>query len=102
MLLTLEQAVLRLQQSRLLALRPRALRLLRLQLLHPLLQMIDASLTLYALARKHLALSFLHDPLSLLDVLVALFLARQTLAQYGRCVGARWCGNLGLRPLRHG
>ena len=93
-LLTLDQAVLRLQQSLLLALRPRALRLLRLQLLHALLQVIDAGLTLHSLARKRLALTLLHDLLSLLNILLtllrALFLSRLPLADSRRCVGARW------------
>ena len=101
-LLALEQAVLRLQQSLLLALRPRALWILRLQLLHMLLQAIDAGLTLPGLARKRLALSFLYDLLPLLDVLLTLLLSRQPLAQGGRRVGARGCGDMGLRSLRHG
>ncbi|MFG3595078.1 hypothetical protein [Bradyrhizobium sp. RDI18] len=49
-LLALEQAVLSLQQSLLLALRPETFRLLRLQLLDALLQAIDAALPLRALA----------------------------------------------------
>ena len=71
-LLTLEQAVLRLQRPLLLALRAHAFWLLRLQLLHALLQAIDAVLTLRRLARKHLALPLLNNLLSLLDVLLTL------------------------------
>jgi len=81
----------------LLALRPLALRLLRLQLLHALLHAIDAVLALHALARKHLALPLLHNLLSLLDVLLTLLrtlfdprLSRRPRAQGWRCARARW------------
>ena len=91
-LLAFEQAVLRLQQSFLPMLRPRTFRFLRLQLLHVLLQAIDAGLTLPGLARKRLALAFLHELLSLLDdllaLLCALFPSRLPLAQSERGVGA--------------
>ena len=53
-LLALKQAALRLQQPLLLPLRPCAFRLLRLQLLHALLQAVDAALAFRRLARKHL------------------------------------------------
>src|SRR5262245_64254713 len=45
-LLALQQAVLRLQRALLRALRPQAVRLLRLQFLHLLLQAIDAALAI--------------------------------------------------------
>jgi hypothetical protein len=76
------------------ALRPATFRLLRLQLLHALLQAIDAGLSLCALARQHATLPLLHDLLSLLDVLLTLlrtrfdlFLSRRSRAHIGRC---RW------------
>jgi hypothetical protein len=75
-LLALQQAVLRLQLSFLRALRAAAFRLLRLQLLHPLLQAIDATLTLRALARQRVTLPLLHHLLSLLDALLALLRTR--------------------------
>ncbi|WP_246563739.1 hypothetical protein [Bradyrhizobium liaoningense] len=56
----------------LLALRPRAFHLLRLQLLHALLETIDTGLALRRLARQHLALPLLHHLLALVDVLLAL------------------------------
>ncbi|MCP3372106.1 hypothetical protein [Bradyrhizobium cajani] len=56
----------------LLALRPRAFHLLRLQLLHALLEAIDAGLALRRLARQHLALPLLHHLLALVDALLAL------------------------------
>ena len=106
-LLALEQAVLCLQQPLLRALRPAAFRLLRLQLLHPLLQTIDAVLPLSALARQHVTLPLLHHLLSLLDALLTLlrtrfdlFLSRQSRAHSGRC--ARWCGDARLGMSRHG
>jgi hypothetical protein len=71
-LLTLELPLFCLQQPLLRALRPRALRLLRLQLLHALLQPIDALLALHALARRHVALPVLRGLLQLLDALLAL------------------------------
>jgi hypothetical protein len=74
--LALEQTVLRPQQPLLRVLCPHAFRLLRLQLLHTLLQAVDAVLPLGVLARKHLALPFLHDLLSLLDTLLTLLRAR--------------------------
>jgi hypothetical protein len=64
-LLALELAVLCLEQPLLRALCPQAFRLLRLQLLHALLQAIDAALALCALARKHLTLPLLHYSLPL-------------------------------------
>ncbi|WP_236843182.1 hypothetical protein [Bradyrhizobium icense] len=98
-LLALEQAVLILQQSLLLALRPATFRLLRLQLLHTLLQAIDAALPLRALARQHVTLSLLHGLPPLLDTLLALlhtlfallrtrfdlFVSRRARADNGRC-----------------
>ena len=90
-LLAFEQAVLRLQHPPLCTLRPRAFRLLRLQLLHALLQAIDAGLAVRGLARQHLALPLLIHQLTLLDLLLMLLRApidllpsRQPLA-YGRC-----------------
>ncbi|WP_456686201.1 hypothetical protein [Bradyrhizobium sp. P5_C11_2] len=92
-LLALQQAVLRLKHPLLLALRPRAFRLLRLQLLHALLQAIDPGLALRGLARQHLALPLLHHLLALLDLLLMLLRAlvdllpsRQPLAHGRRCV----------------
>jgi hypothetical protein len=75
-LLALEQAALSLQRPLLRALRPQAFRLLRLQLLHALLQAIDAGLPLCALARQHVALPLLHDVLSPLDTLLMLLRTR--------------------------
>jgi hypothetical protein len=77
----LQQAVLRLEHPLLLALRPRAFRLLRLQLLHALLQAIDAGLALRGLARQHLALPLLDLLLALLDTLLALKQAALRLQQ---------------------
>ena len=51
---------------------PRALRMLRLQLLHALLQPIDAILALHTPARKHIALPILRGLLGLLALLSAL------------------------------
>jgi len=89
-LFALEQAVLGLQQPLLRAFRPPAFRLLRLQLLHALLQAIDAGLPICALARQHVALPLLHDVLSLLDTLLTLlrtrfdlFLSRRPRARVG-------------------
>ncbi|WP_334536399.1 hypothetical protein [Bradyrhizobium sp. AZCC 2230] len=56
----------------LLPLRPRAFHLLRLQLLHALLEPIDAGLALRRLARQHFALPLLHHLLALLDLLLML------------------------------
>ena len=67
-----EQALLCMQQALLCALLPQALRMLRLQLLHALLQPIDAVLALHALARKHVALPFLCGLLELLHALLTL------------------------------
>jgi hypothetical protein len=99
-LLALEQAVLGLQQPLLRALRPETFRLLRLQLLHALLQAIDAGLPLCALARQHATLPLLHNLLSLLKALLTLlracfdlFLSRQPRARVGRRCRARWCGD---------
>ena len=67
-LLTLELPLFCLQQPLLRALRPRAFRLLRLQLLHALLQPIDALLALHALARRHVTRALLlRGLLALLD-----------------------------------
>jgi hypothetical protein len=69
------------------ALRPRAFRLLRLQLLNALLQPIDALLALRALARRHVARALLLRGLLLLDVLLALadpLLLRWARARSGR------------------
>ena len=68
-LLTLDLPLFCLQQPLLRALRPRAVRLLRLQLLNALLQPIDALLALRALARKHVALPLLRGLLELLHTL---------------------------------
>ncbi|WP_249149274.1 hypothetical protein [Bradyrhizobium manausense] len=94
-LLTAKQAVLRLEHPLLLALRPRAVRLLRLQLLHALLEPIDAGLALCRLARQDLALPLLHHLLVLLDLLLMLLRAlfnllpsRQPLAHGRRCAWA--------------
>jgi hypothetical protein len=94
-LLPLELAVLCLQQSLLCTLGPRAFRLLRLQLLHALLQPIDAGLAIRALARQRLALPLLHDLLSLLDALITrlrarldLFLSRRPRRDCRRCAGS--------------
>jgi hypothetical protein len=67
-----EQALLRLQQALLCALLPQAFRALRLQLLHALLQPIDAVLALHALARKQVALPFVRGLLDLLHTLLTL------------------------------
>ncbi|WP_245162986.1 MULTISPECIES: hypothetical protein [Bradyrhizobium] len=100
-LLTFKQAVLRLECPLLLAQRPRPFRLLRLELLHALLEAIDAGLTLRRLARQHLALPLLHHLLALLDLLLALLRAlfdlivpRQPLARGGRCAGPRRGGDV--------
>jgi hypothetical protein len=94
-LLALEQAILSLQQPLLRALRAETFRLLRLHLLHALLQSIDAGLPLCTLARQHVALPLLHHLLSLLDTLLALlrtrfnlFLSRRSRARGGRCARA--------------
>ena len=90
-LLTLEQALFCLQQPLLRAPLPWALRLLRLQLLHALLQPIDAVLALHALARRHVALPLLHGLLRLLNSLLALadpLLLRWARAQRGWCARA--------------
>ncbi|WP_245310742.1 hypothetical protein, partial [Bradyrhizobium valentinum] len=107
-LFALEQSVLRLQQPFLRTLRPETFRLLRLQLLHALLQAIDAALPLCALARQRLALPFLHNLLSLLDALLTLLrtrfdllLSRRSAAHSGQCARARWCGDARLGS-RHG
>jgi len=94
MLLALKLALFCLQQPLLRALRPRTLRLLRLQLLHALLQPIDAVLALHARAR--VALPLLPGLLQLLDALLALadpLLLRWALSQGGRCARARGCGD---------
>ena len=86
-LLMLELALFGLQQPLLRALRPRAIRLLRLQLLNALLQPIDALLALHALARRHVARALLLRGLLLLDVLLALadpLLLRWARARSGR------------------
>ncbi|WP_246557048.1 hypothetical protein [Bradyrhizobium liaoningense] len=80
-LLTPEQAVLRLQHPLLRAFRPRAFRLLRLQLLHALLQAINAGLALRGLARQHLALALLDLLRALLNTLLALKKAALRLQQ---------------------
>jgi len=80
-LLTIKQAVLRLEHPLLLTLRLRTFRLLRLQLLHALLQAFDAGLALRRLARQHLALSLLDVLRALLDALLALKKAALRLQQ---------------------
>jgi hypothetical protein len=95
-LLMLELPLFCLQQPLLRALRPQAFRLLRLQLLHALLQPIDAVLALRALARRHVALPLLHGLLRLLNALLALadpLLLRWARARRGRCARARRCGD---------
>jgi hypothetical protein len=90
-LLALELALLCLQQPLLRALRPRAFRLLRLQLLHALLQAIDALLALRALARQHVVRALLRGLLPLLGALLALadpLLLRWARVQRGRCARA--------------
>ncbi|WFU70404.1 hypothetical protein [Bradyrhizobium sp. CB2312] len=79
----------------LLAQRPGAFRFLRLELLHALLQAINAGLAFRRLARQHLALPLLHHLLALLDLLlmplralIDLVPSRQLLARGGRCAGA--------------
>jgi hypothetical protein len=104
-LLALQQAVLRCQQALLLALRPRAFRLLRLQLLYALLQAIDAVLALPGLAGKHLALPLLCDLLALLNMLFALLRAlllwRRPLAHGRRRAWPRWGGDMRRRTGSH-
>jgi hypothetical protein len=80
-LLALEQAALCLQQQPLRTLRPQTVRLSRLQLLHPLLQPIDALLALHSLPRKGVALPFLHGLLELLLTLLTLELSLFRLQQ---------------------
>ncbi len=80
-LLALEQAVLCLQQQPLRTLRPQTVRLSRLQLLHPLLQPIDALLALHGLSRKGVALPFLRGLLELLLTLLMLELSLFRLQQ---------------------
>ena len=72
----LELALLCLQQPLLRALCPPAFRLSRLQILHTLLQPIDARLALHALPRKGVALPFLRG---LLDPLQTLFTLKLSL-----------------------
>ncbi|WP_235939284.1 hypothetical protein [Bradyrhizobium hipponense] len=109
------------QHALLRTLRPRAFRLLRLQLLHPLLQAIDAILTIRRLARQHLALPLLHHLLALLDLLLLLLLrtllnlllrllrtlldlltSRQPLAHGRRWAWTRGGGDMWRRPRCHG
>ncbi|WP_225160763.1 hypothetical protein [Bradyrhizobium sp. BRP56] len=73
-LLALQQAVLRLQGAVMDALRACALDLLRLQLLHALLQAIDPGLPLGGLARERVTLPLLRRLLALLDHLLLLLL----------------------------
>jgi hypothetical protein len=90
-LLTLEPPLFCLQQPLLRALRPRAFRLLRLQLLNSLLQAIDALLALRALGRRHVARALLRGLLPLLNTLLALagpLLLRWARARRGRCARA--------------
>ncbi|WFU58675.1 hypothetical protein QA639_14750 [Bradyrhizobium pachyrhizi] len=74
-LLALQQAVLRLQGTVMDALRACALDLLRLQLLHALLQAIDPGLPLSGLARERVTLPLLRRLLALLDHLLVLLRA---------------------------
>ena len=99
-LLALQQAVLRLQHAFLRTLRPRAFRLLRLQLLHALLQPIDAGLAISGLARKHLAL-LAHVLLALLDTLLALLLQPADAALAFRGLARKHLARPS-RPLAHG
>ena len=71
-LFTLELPLFGLQQPLLRALCALALRLLRLQILHALLQPVDALLALRVLRRKPVALPLLHRLLRLLNALLAL------------------------------
>jgi len=83
-----------------------------LQLLHALLQAIDAALALRGLARKRLALPLLHHLLALLDDLLMLLRAlldplssRQPLARRRRARvqgGVQGRGDMRRRPLCHG
>ncbi|WP_439363840.1 hypothetical protein ACNJYD_27175 [Bradyrhizobium sp. DASA03005] len=82
--LALKKTALRLQQPLLLLSRPWVFRLLRLQLLHALLQAVDAVLAFRGLARKHLA-------------------RRSRSLAHGRgCTWARRGGDMRRRPRRHG
>jgi hypothetical protein len=83
-LLALKQAALRLQQPLLLVLRPCAFWLLRLQLLHALLQAVDAALAFRGLARKHLARPC------------------RPIAHGRRCAWPRGGGDMRHRPRCHG
>ncbi|WP_456821321.1 hypothetical protein [Bradyrhizobium sp. USDA 4502] len=74
-LLALQQTALRLQGTVMDALRACALDLLRLQLLHALLQAIDPGLPLGGLARERLTLPLLRRLLALLDHLLLLLRA---------------------------
>ncbi|WP_244485658.1 hypothetical protein [Bradyrhizobium tropiciagri] len=89
-MLALQQAVLRLKRAVMDALRACALNVLRLQLLHALLQAIDPALPLRGLARERVALPLLRGLLALLDEL--LMLLRALLNSLGRrrsCAQAR-------------
>jgi signal transduction histidine kinase len=114
-LLTLELAFLCQQQSLLRGLRPQALvlalalRLLRLQLLHALLQPVNALLTLRAPWRKSIPRPLLRGLLELLNALLTLLralfdplLSRGARAQCRRCARAWWCSDLRRRTGRHG
>jgi len=90
-LLALELALFCLQQPLLRPLRPRAFRLLRLQLLNALLQPIDALLALRTLARRHVVRALRRGLLPLLHALLALanpLLLRRARARSGRCARA--------------
>jgi hypothetical protein len=94
-LLALEQAVLCLQQQPLRTLRPQTVRLSRLQLLHSLLQPINARLALHGLPRKAVALPFLRGLLELLLTLLTLKLSLFRLQQpLLRALSARTFGLL--------
>ena len=93
----------------LLALRPRAFRFLRLELLYVLLQAIDAGLALRGLARQHVALPLLRRLFALLDLLLVLLRAlfdlipsRQPLVHGRRCARARGGSDMRRRPRCHG
>jgi hypothetical protein len=92
-LLALQETLLCLQQPLLRPLRPRALRLFRLQPLHALLQAIDAILdallALYALARKDVALPVLHGLLPLDPLLITPFYPLLSYLLRSRPVGSQ-------------
>jgi len=79
------------------ALRPAALRPLRLQLLHALLQPIDPALAFGGLARQRVALALLHELLTLLDSLLAGLRAIRDPLLAWRTRAGRWRAAVALR-----